>query len=149
MATHDKRTIGIIKTLQIGSVAQPSTPKKKSKLTIYTQNNLLPSGARSGHCIQGSTSASSSVRLHLHSFVRRKIRSVWDLQENPLTGEISAESLPSTANSTILSIYVVKRCFNHLPPLPLTTFVGIKKIPDTHECSRRRSRLFQVNPNAL
>jgi hypothetical protein len=40
----------------------------------------------SNHCIQGSTSASSSVSLHLHSPVRRELRSVWALQKNHSQG---------------------------------------------------------------
>jgi hypothetical protein len=38
--------------------------------------------------------------------------------------------------------------FQPPPPFPITTFIGIGKRPDTHECSRRCSRLLQVNPDA-
>jgi hypothetical protein len=122
-------------------------PNKISKLAIYTQNKSLPPGACSGHCIQSLTSTSSSVMLHLHPYVRRKIWLVWALQKNPLTGELCANNLPPWPTFPCLP-FMGWNEVSTTSPFPLTTLIGIGMKYDTHECSRIRSRLLEVNLDA-
>jgi hypothetical protein len=49
-------------------------------MSIYTQNNLSPSRVP-GYYIQSFVYEPSSVSLHLHSFVRRDLRSSWACKE--------------------------------------------------------------------
>jgi hypothetical protein len=59
-----------------------------------------------------------------------------------MTRELSADSLPSMARFSMLSIYVVKQVSTTFP-FSLTTFIGIRMKPDTHECSRRAHNSFE------
>jgi hypothetical protein len=60
---------------------------------------------------------------------------------------LSADSLPTWPFFHAFHLWGETR-FQQPPPFPLTTCIGIRMNPDTHECSRRHSRLLQVKPNA-
>jgi hypothetical protein len=59
-----------------------------------------------------------------------------------VTGEISSDSLPTQPSFHAFHLWGETR-FQQPPPFRLTTFIGIEMEPNTHECSRRSSRLLQ------
>jgi hypothetical protein len=81
MHIHNQITREFIKTLQFGSFSLPSNLTKMEKMPTYTWN-WIPTEAHSSHYIQGLVSASSSIKPHLHSSVKRDLRSIWVCNRN-------------------------------------------------------------------
>jgi hypothetical protein len=56
------------------------------------------------------------------------------LQEKLPIRKLQIVSVPSWLRSAMLSIYGVRRGLNCHPQYSITTFIGIRTGPDTHEC---------------